>query len=249
MERISKLESNNNKNDNNNNSENNSNNNKDIENLPIYRHTNSIINPQSPDIDINNPLKIDEELSLGSSPSNNDFIFQRRMGRQFSLYVSPANDTKFYKLIIPYNFEKKKYFIKEKDIEFYEHKEYLLEKLSHFNNNPVFDIESTYKAKGCKNLKIYLPFVIVILILLYISLVILCLFCFNPIVIYTLFSWNKKAFNSLRMFRFIILEKYKMSEILNTIKNENLSNNCQEKKIKWTVGQSGYWLEIQKMLD
>ena len=51
------------------------------------------------------------------------------------------------------------------------------------------------------------------------------------------------------MFRFIILEKYKMSEILKNIKNENLSKNCQEKKIQWTVGQSGYWLEIQKLVD
>ena len=213
---------------------------------PVFR--NSIINPQYPDFG-SNRLKLDDELSIESSASNNNYRMERRMGRQFSLYVSPANDTKFYKLIIPYNFEKKKYFIKEKDIAFYEHKEYLLEKLDCFNSNPVFDIESTYNAKGFKNLKIYLPTILVIFILIYISIIILCLFCFNPIVIYTLFSWNKKAFNSLRMFRFIILEKYKMSEILVNIKNENLSNNCQEKKIQWTVGQSGYWLEIQKLVD
>ena len=212
---------------------------------PEIRNKKSTISSKSSEL---YPLKIDEEQPHESS-SNNDYRFERRMGRQFSLYVHPANDTKFYKLIIPYNFEKKKYFIKEKDIEFYEHKDYLLKKLNCFNSDPVFDIESTYTAKGCKNIKLYLPTIIVILILIYFSIIIICLFCFNPIVIYTLFSWNKKAFNSMRMFRFITLEKYKMSEILKNIKNENLSENCQEKKIKWTVGQSGYWLEIQKLIE
>jgi hypothetical protein len=222
---------------------------KNQENSPAFR--NSIINLETPDISPHR-LKRDDEFdgnSNLSNPNNDNYLMERRMGRQFSLYVIPQNDTRFYKLIIPYNFEKKKYFIKEKDIEFYEHKDYLLNKLNSFNSNPVFDIESTYKARGCQNLQIFLPTILVLPILIYISVIILCLFCFNPIVIYTLFSWNKKAVNSLRMFRFISLEKYKMREILVNIKNENLSQNCQDKKIYWTVGESGYWLEIQKIVD
>lgn len=190
-----------------------------------------------------------ETNSVISKSSDDEYKFERRMGRGISMYVHPSRDSKFYKLIIPYNFEEKKYSIKEKEIQFYEHKNYLLDKLNVFNNNPVFDIESTYNVKGFKKIKLYLPTVIILGILIYISLIVTTLFCFNPIVIYTLFSWNRKAYNSLRMFKFILLEKYKMMEIKRNIDDENLSNECQEKKIKWVVGQSGYWLEIQKLID
>lgn len=190
-----------------------------------------------------------EKNSEISKSSDNNYRFERRMGRGFSIYIHPSKDCKFYKLIIPYNFEEKKYSIKEKEIEFYEYKDYLLDKLNVFNNNPVFDIESTYNVKGFKKIKLYMPTVIILTISIYISLIITTLFCFNPIVIYTLFTWNRKAYYSLRMFKFILLEKYKMMEIKRNIDNENLSTECQDKKIKWVVGQSGYWLEIQKLID
>lgn len=197
-----------------------------------------------------NELDLDgEKNSEISNCSDDNYKFERRMGRGFSIYVHPSRDSKFYKLIIPYNFEEKKYSIKDKEIEFYEHKDYLSAKLKVFNDNPVFDIESTFNAKGFKKIKLYLPTVIILTILIYLSLIITTLFCFNPIVIYTLFTWNRKAYYSLRMFKFILLEKYKMMEIKRNIDNENLSIECQEKKIKWVVGQSGYWLEIQKLID
>jgi hypothetical protein len=191
----------------------------------------------------------DENKSKQSKNTNSNYKFERRMGRGLSIYVHPTHDNKFYKLIIPYSFEEKKYAIKEKEIEFYEYKHYLLEKLNFYNSNPVFDIESTYNVKGFKKLNLYLPTIIILLILIYFSLIVCSLCCFNPFVIYTLFSWNRKAYNSLTMFRFILLEKYKMKEIKRNIDNENLSEECQEKKLKWVLGQSGYWLEIQKLID
>lgn len=190
-----------------------------------------------------------EKNSEISNLTDDNYKFERRMGKGFSIYVHPSRDSKFYKLIIPYNFEEKKYSIKDKEIEFYEYKDYLIDKLTVFNNNPVFDIESTYNVKGFKKINLYLPTVIILTILIYISLIITTLFCFNPIVIYSLFTWNRKAYYSLRMFKFILLEKYKMNEIKRNMDNENSSYECQEKKIKWIVGQSGYWLEIQKLLD
>ncbi len=190
-----------------------------------------------------------EKNSESSNSSDNNYNLERRMGRECSINVQPSKDNKFYKLIIPYNFEEKIYLITDKEIEFYEHNDYLVNKLKVFNSNTVFDIESSFKAKGFRKIKLFLLFVIILAILIYISLIIITLFCFNPIVIYTLFSWNRKAYNSLRMFKFILLEKYKMMEIKRNIDNENLSKDCQDKKIKWAVGQSGYWLEIQKIID
>lgn len=201
---------------------------------------------------LNDLVLADNQSSRDCEASNEDssnYLYERRMGRQVSIYVHPSRDSKFYKLIIPYNFEKKMYYIKEKEIEFYEHKQYLLDKLQVFNSNTVFDIEKTYKAKGFKKLKLYLPTIFILSILIYISILVLLMFFLNPMVIYTLYSWNRKAFNSLRMYRFILLEKYKMKEIMLNIENENKSNECEEKKIKWIVGQSGYWLEVQKLVD
>jgi len=195
-------------------------------------------------------LELAEEIfSKREYSSQNEYKYERRMGRGFSMYLQPSKDSKFYKLIIPYNFEEKKYTIKEKEIAFYENKLYLLEKLDFFNKNPAFDINTTYNVKGFKKFNLYLPTLIILAISIYLSLILSSLFCFNPIVLYTLFTWNKKAYNYLQMFRFILLEKYKMKEIKRNIDNENISSECQEKKIKWVVGQSGYWLEIQKLIE
>jgi hypothetical protein len=220
-------------------------NNNENNNTPIFEPRKR----QGSQINSLNDLDLAAEKNSIFSKTSDDYKFERRMRRGLSIYVHPSRDSKFYKLIIPYNFEEKKYAIKEKEIEFYEQKDYLLDKLNIFNDNPVFDIESTYNAVGFKKFKIYLPTIIILTILIYISLIVTTLFCFNPIVIYYLFSWNRKAYCSLTMFKFILLEKYKMMEIKRNIDNENLSNECQDKKLKWVIGQSGYWLEIQKLID
>jgi len=183
---------------------------------------------------------------------NNDeleYRYERRLGRQFSINHNFLRDEKFNKVIIPYNFQRKKYDIKDKDIEFYENRDYLKEKLSEFNNNPDFDIEKIYYPKRfSQKLKIYIPIITIMIILIYIGAIITMFFCFNPIVIYTIYSWIRKAYNSLRMFKFILLEKFKMKEIQKMIDNENISEICRLNKIIWKIGQSGYWLEIQKIL-
>lgn len=193
--------------------------------------------------------KTNDEEKSDMDIENLEYRYERRLGRQLSMNQNFIRDEKFNKVIIPYNFEKKIYDIKDKDIEFYENRDYLKEKLNEFNINPNFDIEKIYKPKSiAQKLKIYLPIIIIMIILIYIGIITSIFFCFNTIVIYTIYSWIRKAYNSLRMFKFILLEKFKMKEIQKIIHNENISEVCKMNKILWRIGQSGYWLEVQKIL-
>lgn len=45
-----------------------------------------------------------------------------------------------------------------------------------------------------------------------------------------------------------LLEKIKKQEINNILNYENNSQFCKENNLKWTIGQSCYWLELQKIL-
>ena len=187
------------------------------------------------------------EISEESFLEQVNYINERRYGRNFSTFRDKIKNKAFNVVIIPYNFEEKKYYLKSKEIEFYENKEYLKDKLLELNNNENFNIEKSYRANGWENFKIMLPTIIIILIFVYIGLVISVIFFFNPVVIYMIINWITKLYRKLKMFKFIILEKYKMKKIKNIIENENSSDFCKSNKIEWKIGQSGYWLEVQKV--
>jgi hypothetical protein len=177
----------------------------------------------------------------------NDYIYERRRGNNTSVFF---RYDKFDKVIIPYNFEIKKYEIRNKDIEFYENKDYVINKLIEFNQSPDFDIEKTHLPKNfLEQIKIYFPIILIMIILLYCGLVFTLLSSFNPIVIYTIYSYIKKAYDTLNMFKFILLEKFKMNNLSLIISNENKTNNCISKKLTWKIGTSGYWMEVQKNIS
>jgi hypothetical protein len=196
-----------------------------------------------------NPFHEEEDSERSSQRDREYNNNQRRMGRQFSINVHPSKDNKFYKVIIPYNFEKKKYTIRRKEIAFYENKQYLFDKLKFFCSQPAFDIEHQYKPKGAEKLYIYLPAIFLFMIIIYVSLVFITWFAFNPVVIYTLYSWGRKIFEWLRMFKFVLLEKFKMKLINKLLDEENNSEFCVQNKLRWILGQSGYWIEIQKLIE
>ena len=191
-----------------------------------------------------NRLSYDENKS---ESSDEEYIYERRIAEPTPSNIHFSRTDKFKKIIIPYNFEKKKYVIKYKDIEFYKSKDYLKSKLEGYNQNPNFDIDKTYSPKSCcERIKIYFPIIFIMMILLYVGFIFTLLSGFNPIVIYTLYSYIKKAYNSLNMYKFIMLEKFKMNRIRGFISNENKSEICKSKKITWKIGRSGYWIEVQK---
>lgn len=174
--------------------------------------------------------------------------FQRRENRQYSINCRPNHDNDLNKVIIPYNFDKKQYLIQASEIEFYEKKNYLLDTLKRFNNLDSFKIEKKYEASKLQKLGMYTPTIIIFLIYIYLSVIVLTLFSFNPVLIYSIFIWGKKIFHYISMVQFIILEKFKIKEIKNTLEFENISKICRDNKLRWILGQSGYWLELQKIV-
>ena len=174
--------------------------------------------------------------------------FQRRENRQYSINCRPNHDNDLNKVIIPYNFDKKQYLIQASEIEFYEKKNYLLDTLKRFNNLDSFKIEKKYEASKIQKLGMYTPTIIIFLIYIYLSVIVLTLFSFNPVLIYSIFIWGKKIFHYISMVQFIILEKFKIKEIKNTLEFENISKICRDNKLRWILGQSGYWLELQKIV-
>lgn len=213
-------------------------------NIDLDKSQMTFDNPINPRYSVNRLSLEEEEKSI---ISESDYLYQRRRAEPDISNINFIRTDKFNKVIIPYNFEKKKYEIKYKDIEFYESKDYLIDKLEEYNKNPSFDIEKTYTPKNCfERIKIYFPITFIMIILLYAGFIFTLLSSFNPIVIYTLYSYIKKAYNSLNMFKFILLEKFKMNNLTEIIKKENRSKTCINKKITWKIGRSGYWMEVQK---
>jgi len=207
-------------------------------------------------------MKRSELLNDRSSqhPSNNigeegadliekEYQFQRRICRQFSINCRPNKDNKFHKVIIPYNFDLKKYWINKKEIEFYESKKYLEKKLMELNDNPAFNIDKVFEPKLGQRLFLYMPTLLLSIVVLYFALIFTAFFSFNPIIIFTLFTWFQKGFSSLQMFKFILFEKFKIREIHIILNRENESPFCVEHKLRWILGKSGYWLEVQKLIE
>jgi hypothetical protein len=58
-----------------------------------------------------------------------------------------------------------------------------------------------------------------------------------------------KVYKSIKMLKFIFLEKSKIKEVHKILNKENVTDFCRENKIRWILGQSGYWLEVQKSIE
>ena len=174
---------------------------------------------------------------------NIDFKQPRRPRQVTVYYQRYSND--HYKILIPYDFEEKRYYAKPEDIDFYDHKDYLLAKLNEFCQNPVFDIEKKIIPKGIwQKFIIHLPKFLFFFISIYIFIFIALLTFFNPAILTILYFIIRKVYQSLKIIRFVKYEKLKMKEIVNILEKENNSKMCIDNKIKWVLGQSGYWLEI-----
>ena len=190
-----------------------------------------------------------DRTTIVTDPSLNqarETRYQRRENRIYSINCRPNHDNDLDKVIIPYNFELQKYQISEEEISFYEKKDYLIETLEKFNQKNTFKIDKRYKPSKGQKLCLYAPALIISIALLYISVVLLGLFSFNPVLVYTFFSWGKKWFHYFKMCEFIFLEKFKIKEVKRILEEENNSTLCTENKLQWILGQSGYWLELKK---
>jgi hypothetical protein len=194
-----------------------------------------------------NSLGADYLLTTNEEAINKEYSYTRRIGRIVTVANNRSN--KFNKVIIPYDFDKKKYIIKLKELEFYEHKNYLKEKLDHFCNLNMFQIESNYEPTRCEELLIVMLYSVIVMIIAYVLFIVATLFSYNPLILYTAFNWIKKGYMRVRVYRFVLLEKWKIKRMNTVLQNENNTDFCTNNKLKWILGQSGYWIEIQKLVE
>ena len=153
----------------------------------------------------------------------------------------------FDKIIIPYNFKKNNYSIPDKEIEGYENKEFVLNTLYKFNLQEIFKFESVYKPSFGEKILIFIPFFLTILVILYIFIFLLIMFLFNPLLIYISYRFLRIIISFIKRLRNTIHEKLKKKAIIKKLEETNNSKYCIEHKIQWSLGVSGYWLEIEKI--
>ena len=153
----------------------------------------------------------------------------------------------FDKVIIPYNFKRNNYSVPDNEIEGYENKEFVLNTLHSYNNQKLFKFDSPYSPSFCERIILYFPMILFILIILYILISLIVLFLFNPLIIYISYIILKGVYSMNKSVKNSIYEKLKKKAINKKLEETNKSQYCSEHKIKWNLGVSGYWLEVEKI--
>ena len=158
-----------------------------------------------------------------------------------------SNNKKYDIIIIPYNFKNNNYSISDEEIEDYENKDYLLNTLYQFNNEPIFIFDSPYTPRFYEIIIIYFVFILISLVLLYLLLLVIILFSFNPIIIFFAYTFLAKVFGLFKNIKNTFYEKSKKKAIIKKLKEKNNSTYCKEHRLKWNIGLSAYWLELVKL--
>lgn len=188
------------------------------------------------------------EQNLNSN-SNRGSLFQRRGENRLSSIVEEckANCIDINKVIIPYNFEIKQYAIDQNQIEFLEDKkDFVLKTISRYNSENAFKIGDKYQATCLEKCFVNFLLFIIGIVFLYVILIFLIFLSFNPMIIFCCFLFGRKICRFLGTMKLLIYERYKLSEINKILETQNSSNFYRENKLKWVLGQNGYWLELQK---
>ena len=157
----------------------------------------------------------------------------------------------FSKIIISYNFKKNNnnYFIADSELEGYKHKEFLLNTLHIFNNQPLFKFDSQYNPT-CKERMIFLiPILIIVLIVIYILYALTIICTLNPLIIYISYLILKILFGVVGRIKNRLYEKYKKKAINKIIDETNDSDYCKNNNIQFVLGLSGYWIELKEGRD
>ena len=154
---------------------------------------------------------------------------------------------KFDKIIIPYNFKKNNYSVNDNEIDGYENKEFVLNTLHHYNNQNIFKFDLPYSPPFCKKILFYFLMLLIVLIILLLLFTLIIIFLFNPLIIYISYRVLKAVFSLLASLKRTIYEKLKKKAINKRLEETNKSKYCRDHKIKWNLGVSGYWIEIEKI--
>ena len=149
-------------------------------------------------------------------------------------------------MIIPYNFKKNNYSVPDNEIEGYENKEFVLNILHIYNQQKLFKFDSPYQPSCCERCLFLLP-MLIFLIILYGLVYLIIMFMFNPLVLYISYKILKEVFSLIKSIKNTFYEKMKKKAMNKRLDETNRSHYCIEHKIKWNLGESGYWLEVEKI--
>ena len=202
---------------------------------------------------------------MSSSPKkqmtkSKEFIIEEELEEENNSYVDyrPRNqiiDEKplkhdLNKIMIPYDFENNRYFIKETDISFYENKSYVLKTLKEFEKNPLFNFEQKFNPKGhCKKFIFgFLPLAFAFLIYSYIVFFVAIYTFFNIGILYYCLIIGKNLVKYLKVIKLALYDKFKVSQIIKELRLINISEECIRNKIKWELGESGYYLTVERYI-
>ena len=193
--------------------------------------------------------EIDNEYQLmnplGISLEENNLIISNNLKNKN--VESAYKKAYFDKIIIPYNFKKNSYSIPDEEIEGYENKEFVLNTLHNYNTQQLFKFDSSYGPSFCERILFLIISLLIILIILYIVLFLLFIFLFNPLVIYISYKFLDSIIFLIKGYKNTLYEKLKKKAINKKLEETNNSKYCKEHKIRWSLGVSGYWLEVEKI--
>ena len=153
----------------------------------------------------------------------------------------------FDKIIIPYSFKKKNYSISDNEIEGYENKEFVLNTLHAYNLLYLFKIDSPYSPSCFERILFFFPVLLIIIVILCALIYLIVAFLFNPFILLVSYQIFKGVINIIRSIKHTIYEKMKKNAMNKKLGETNKSNYCKEHNIKWNLGVSGYWLEVEKI--
>ena len=162
--------------------------------------------------------------------------------------ISDNKPKNFDKIIISYNFKKNNYYITDKELEGYENKEFLLNTLYNFNNQEIFKYDSPYIPTCCERILFLVPVIILVCILIYILYLLTIICTLNPLIIYLDYLILKIIFKLIIKFKNNLNEKFKKKAINKIIDDTNESDYCIIHQIKFKLGPSGYWLQLEKIM-
>ena len=162
--------------------------------------------------------------------------------------ISIKKANKFDRIIISYNFKKDSYYIADSELEGYENKEFLLNTLYNFNNQTIFKYDSPYNPTCCERILFLVPIIIIVLIIIYLLYVLTIICTLNPLIIYLDYLILRIVFILIKKLKNNLNEKFKKKAINKVINDINESEYCIIHHIKFNVGLSGYWLELEKIL-
>jgi len=163
--------------------------------------------------------------------------------------ISIKKTNKFNRIIISYDFKKNSYYIADNELEGYENKDFLLNTLYNFNNQTIFKYDSPYSPTCCERLLFLVPVIILVLIIIYLLYVLTIICTLNPLIIYLDYLILKIVFTLIKKLKNNINEKFKKKAINKVINDTNESDYCIKHHIKFNVGLSGYWLELEKIIE